>query len=1015
MSVLTIVLGVIGTTLLGLGMRLLTQNQRMQQRERQLQAAHDDLQDTLNAIPDLLFEMGLDGQYHHCWSARPDLLPAPIETLIGKRVGDILSPEAAAIFLEALQKAHQQGHSTGRQFERRLDGERKWFELSVSRKEGVDVGDPRFIVLSRDITWRKLSELREQHQHRVLKMLSAKQPLAEVLHTIAVDVEAISPNLLCSILLLDQKNLHLHHSAAPSLPKLLVDALNNTPVVLGAEPSGTAIFTGERVVVEDIETHPWWVDYLNFARKAKLRACWAQPIVSGQGNVLGTITVYYRQMQQPAPDDLRLIEDEARLAALAIEKTEDEARLQLAASVFTHAREGILITDADANIIEVNDTFTQTTGYGRSEVIGKNPRILKTGLQGADFYAAMWKSLLENDFWMGEVWNRRKNGEVYAEMKTISAVRDAAGKIQRYVALFTDITPMKSHQQQLEHVVHYDVLTGLPNRVLLGDRLQHAMLQSLRRGLSLAVVFLDLDGFKRVNDSYGHEVGDALLIVVAQRMKEAMRDDDTLARTGGDEFVAVLADLERPQDCMPMVERMLMAAATPVEVGAITVSVSASIGVTTYPQDGGDADQLLRHADQAMYASKQAGKNRYHMFDVDYDAVVQSQSEGVERMRRGIEQGEFLLFYQPKVNMKTGEVIGAEALIRWQHPERGLLSPAAFLPMVENHPYSVTLGEWVMETALIQIEKWHAAGLNITVSVNVGAQQLQLDDFVPRLTALLAAYPGVPRDTLELEVLENNALEDIAKASDVMHKCRAIGVNFALDDFGTGYSSLTYLKRLPADVLKIDQSFVRDMLNAPDDLAIVEGVVGLSTAFHRTVLAEGVETVVHGEMLLSLGCELAQGYGIARPMPAAELMGWVAAWRPYASWQFWRDRTPSRDDLALAFTEVEHRHWLRSIEAYLAGDWNAPVMMGETQCHFSRWRDVEGRLRYAEHPEFRTMVNLHQGIHTLAQELVAMRPADDAADGEEVRTRLAELRALFDEFIAGLRLLIHSGGSVTWF
>lgn len=293
-----------------------------------------------------------------------------------------------------------------------------------------------------------------------------------------------------------------------------------------------------------------------------------------------------------------------------------EARLQLAANVFTHAREGILITDAETNIIDVNETFSRITGYSREEALGKTPRMLQSGRQPPEFYVAMWKALTENNHWTGEVWNRRKSGEVYAEMLTISAVRDAAHVVQNYVALFTDITSMKEHQRQLEHIAHYDALTHLPNRILLADRLQQAIAQSVRRNLSLAVVFLDLDGFKAVNDTHGHQVGDELLITVSQRMKTALREGDTLARIGGDEFLAVLVDLERPQDGDQVLERMLQAAAEPVVIGDAVLHVSASIGVTVYPQDDGDAEQLLRHADQAMYVAKQTGKNRYHRYSL---------------------------------------------------------------------------------------------------------------------------------------------------------------------------------------------------------------------------------------------------------------------------------------------------------------------------------------------------------------------------------------------------------------
>jgi diguanylate cyclase (GGDEF)-like protein/PAS domain S-box-containing protein len=568
------------------------------------------------------------------------------------------------------------------------------------------------------------------------------------------------------------------------------------------------------------------------------------------------------------------------------ERKLSEARLQLAASVFAHAREGISITDADGTIVDINEAFTRITGYNREEAIGQNPRILKSGRQDKAFYEAMWNALTVPGHWSGEIWNRRKNGEVYAELLTISAVRDQQGGAQQYVALFSDITSIKEHQRQLEHIAHFDALTNLPNRLLLADRLQQAMAQALRRGQHVAVAYLDLDGFKNVNDRYGHDVGDRLLIHLSMAMKATLREGDTLARLGGDEFVAVLIDLEGVDSCLPLLTRLLEAACAPVPLSVGVLQSSVSIGVTFYPQAlEVESDQLLRQADQSMYQAKMAGKNRYHVFDAALDSSMRNHHESVTRIALALAQGECVLHYQPKVNMRSGQVIGAEALIRWQHPEKGLLAPAALLPLIEDHPLAVEVGEWVIDTALTQMELWHAAGLDLAVSVNVGARQLQQGDFVARLQAVLARHPQVNPASLELEVLETSALADMVQVSQVIEDCARIGVRFALDDFGTGYSSLTYLKRLRVALLKIDQSFVRGMLDDPDDLAILEGIIGLAAAFKRAVIAEGVETVAHGTCLLRLGCELAQGYGIARPMAADQLPAWVASWRPDAAWE----------------------------------------------------------------------------------------------------------------------------------
>nr|WP_297348382.1 EAL domain-containing protein [uncultured Glaciecola sp.] len=559
---------------------------------------------------------------------------------------------------------------------------------------------------------------------------------------------------------------------------------------------------------------------------------------------------------------------------------------KLAASVFSHAGDGIAITDNNAVIVDVNESYTLITGFSREEAIGQHLRFLESSKEAPEVFSEIWQVLQADGYWFGEMWNRRKNGEEYAEMTTISAVFNEHGVATHYIALANDITPMKDYQTQLEQIAHYDVLTNLPNRTLLTDLLSKTMLQCAFNKRSLAVVLLDLDGFKVVNDAYGHDVGDELLIALSVRMKGSLREGDTLARIGGDEFVAVLADLANIDDAEPVLERLLLAASEPAKVGGVVVNVSASVGVTLYPQDGVNAEQLLRHADQAMYVAKRSGKNRYHLFDIVQDDAFKLRRENLAAIRHAIDNHEFVLYYQPKVNMRTGAVIGFEALIYWQHPKLGLLNPIEFLPVIEHNPMMVEIGEWVIDSALRQIRKWQEIGYgsSIGVSVNIAAIQLQQPDFTQSLTKLLAAHPDVEPRYLELEVLETSALDNVQHVSATMDDCKALGVSFALDDFGTGYSSLTYLRRLPVSVIKIDMSFVRDMLTNTDDLSIVEGVIALAKSFKRDVIAEGVESVEHGCALLQIGCDLAQGYGIAKPMPASDIPTWINDWKPDASW-----------------------------------------------------------------------------------------------------------------------------------
>lgn len=635
---------------------------------------------------------------------------------------------------------------------------------------------------------------------------------------------------------------------------------------------------GEPVVIPDVDQmdEPFVADIL---RAQGTKSLVDQPMMH-RGNCIGFIGVASRRYREKfGPETVALLKLFAELLVSLRRREQHERQLRLSASVFDNANEGIMITDPEGKIVSTNNAFERTTGYSANEVLGCDPAVLNSDLQGERFHADMWKALQRDGHWSGEVWNRHKSGELYAVLQKVNAFYDEYGCLQGYVALLSDITTLKMQQRQLEQIAHFDPLTGLPNRTLLADRLQQAMAQASRHGTSIAVLFIDLDGFKAVNDTHSHAVGDQLLVQVARRMKRVMRDEDTLARLGGDEFVAVLQGLETPDASRPVLERLLQAAAEPVQLDELELAVSASIGVVFYPQhESLDADQLQRQADQAMYQAKQAGKNRYHLFDVEQDRAVRDQHESLERIREALERDEFRLFYQPKVNMRTGEVIGCEALIRWQHPERGLLPPAAFLPVIENHQLAIEVGHWVLCTALDQVLSWKQAGNRLQVSVNIDAIHLQHSSFVERLEDELRRRPQILPGDLELEILETTALDDVVQVSEIIIACQRLGVGFALDDFGTGYSSLTYLKRLPAELLKIDRSFVRDMLDDPDDLAILDGVIRLAQAFRRSVIAEGVETQAHCQALLELGCELGQGYAIAHPMPERELSLWLEQW-----------------------------------------------------------------------------------------------------------------------------------------
>ncbi|MBI2380370.1 MAG: EAL domain-containing protein [Gammaproteobacteria bacterium] len=727
------------------------------------------------------------------------------------------------------------------------------------------------------------------------------------------------------------------------------------------------------------------------APKVGWRDIWEQHRLAGLGLGLSLIVIASLLLVLARRNRQLLLADAQRAQALAAQN-----------AILMAVPDLMFELDAEGRYLAVWATDPDMLAASKEALIGHTvAEILPT-----EATAQVMRALAEADERGGsrgqQIQLKTPRGAQWFELST--SLLDANRRPHRFIMLSRDITERREHQRQLEYIAHYDALTGLPNRVLKRDRLKQAMAQAQRRGQLLALAYLDLDGFKAINDRYGHDVGDAMLIALARRMAEVLRAGDTLARLGGDEFVVVLTDLHGAEECLPLFKRLLSAAAQPVSLSGHELQVTVSLGASFYPQTQDvDADQLVRQADQAMYQAKQAGKNRFQIYDTEQDLATRSRHEILAALRAGLAAGEFLLFYQPKVNMRTGQLVGAEALIRWQHPERGLLPPGLFLPVIEDDPLSVELGDWVIETALRQMEAWQAQGLDIPVSVNVSARQLQQSDFVERLRLRLADHPRIGPGRLELEVLETTALDDIDQISTLMKACAGLGVSFALDDFGTGYSSLTYLKRLPARQLKIDQSFVRDMLDDPDDLAILDGVLGLASAFRCEAIAEGVETERHGRLLLQLGCELAQGYGIARPMPAAELPGWKARWQPSRTWN--EVRPVERENIALLFAEAELRAWLSELVAFVEGQRALAPEADVAQGRLGQWLVGAEQARYAGWPDFQACA---QTLNQLAQLAAALLEAQDQGQDEAVCRRLSEIRVLKEELLLRIGLLLRA-------
>jgi diguanylate cyclase (GGDEF)-like protein/PAS domain S-box-containing protein len=558
-----------------------------------------------------------------------------------------------------------------------------------------------------------------------------------------------------------------------------------------------------------------------------------------------------------------------------------EQQLRLWSNVLSHSVEGIFICDPEQRILNVNSAFERLTGFRAEEVIGKTPRLLQSGRQAPAFYSGMWDTLLKNGTWSGEIWNRRKNGEVYLEWLSISVVYDDHQAIANFVGIFSDITERKTAEERVARMARFDALTDLPNRVLLADRLEQAIKSARRAGTRVGVAFIDLDRFKEVNDSLGHNAGDALLQTVAKRLTEAVRAQDTVARMGGDEFVVIFQELQDATDATTSVMALLQALRPPISLEGHEITITASVGISMFPDDAGDAQELLRNADAAMYQSKGEGRDRFHFYTGTLNQRALNMLSVENGIRRALERNEFTLHFQPQICVATGQLIGAEALIRWNHPEQGLIMPGAFIPIAEERGLIRGIDEWVIREAVRQIAAWSSAGLHsIPVAVNVSTASFHEKDFVDRISQVIADY-GINPTLLELELTEGLMMKDVEAGVQVMRRLHDMGIRISIDDFGTGYSSLNYLRRFPIQKIKVDQSFVREMTQHAESCGLVRGIVVLAKSLGLRVVAEGVETADQLRLLREHECDEAQGFLFGKGVPAAAFESLARDWRPF--------------------------------------------------------------------------------------------------------------------------------------
>jgi diguanylate cyclase (GGDEF)-like protein/PAS domain S-box-containing protein len=553
------------------------------------------------------------------------------------------------------------------------------------------------------------------------------------------------------------------------------------------------------------------------------------------------------------------------------ERLESEEQMRLLARVFENTIEGIMVTDSGGVIRMINSAFSAITEYSAEDVIGNTPRILRSGLHSPEFYADMWQELIKNGHWQGEIWNRRRGGEAYPEWLTITAIKDQQERTTHYVGVFHDITEIKRNEEKIVYQAYHDALTGLPNRTLFNDRLTMAVAHAQRKNQGLAVLFLDLDNFKQVNDSLGHAVGDLLLQSVARRLTRWLREEDTVARIGGDEFIILLQGTSGPDFAVHVAKRILASVSEPVVVKEHELYVTACVGITLYPHDGKDIETLVANADIAMYRAKDEGRGSYKLFTAEMNEQVMTRLTMESKLRKALERDELEVYYQPKVDLASGQIAGVEALVRWQSREQGLIMPEKFIPLAEETGLIVPLGEWVLQTACHHAKEWHELGFNnLQVSVNLSPRQFQQKNLVEMVRSTLEAC-DLPARYLDLEVTENVLMHSIEQATETLRRLSELGVQLSMDDFGRGYSSLYYLKHFRMQTLKIDRLFMSDVVGDPDDASIVNTIISISRSLNLKVVAEGVETREQLEFLRERDCDQMQGFLFSKAIPAAAL------------------------------------------------------------------------------------------------------------------------------------------------
>lgn len=836
----------------------------------------------LGATHAAIVVQGPDGQIVHCNADAERLLGLTRDQIVGR---DSLDPRWEATRSDGLPLPGEEhpGPTALRTRQAQLgvtmgirlpNGKRRWLLVDSDVFEAPGLGTCA-VSCFMDITERRRLEAWQALTLALLEEMGRRAPLESLLLRLVGFVETQLAGARCSIQLLSEDRRRMQTSLSPSLPRAYLAALEGLEISPTAGSCGAAASLGRTVIVPDVFDHPNWAPYRPLADQHGFRACWSEPVFDDSGRAMGTFAVYYDEVREPQPDDLALLRQSASLATLVIQRATAHEDLMLAAALFEQGTESVVVTDAEHRIVRVNRSFERLTGFTPDDVIGRRPSELHAQSPFTTQARSVEEDAESEGHWQGELLLRRKDGEVVPVWLSVVALRGANDRTSHYLRTALDLRETKAQAERIRQLAFFDPLTQLPNRALVTDRLRQALVSAERRKRSLAVLFIDLNRFKEVNDTLGHDVGDEVLAAVAQRFAMVVRHDDSLGRLGGDEFIVIADGAGEPEATM-CAERLMEALADPIVVQDEPLALGASIGIAMYPGDGRLPEELMKHADIAMYRAKSAGGG-FRLYQPEMSSGLGERVALARDLRYALMRGNALsLHFQPQFDLASGALSGAEALIRWNHPTLGAISPATFIPLAEDRSMMLEFGDWVLNAACRQLAEWKAQGRALPgrLAINVSAQQLDAPDAAARARRILQAH-GISTGEIEMELTESALMRNIDHALTVMRELRDAGIAMAIDDFGTGYSSLAYLKRFPVERLKIDMSFVRDMLSDHNDYAIV----GMARPLRLATVAEGVERAGQAEALRELGCTHAQGYLFGKPVPGPEF---ATRWLPPA-------------------------------------------------------------------------------------------------------------------------------------